>query len=83
LPDEEIRQQEKKTLRGNDMQELEDSYNQSSSENYDVEEKVDSEENSVPPKKRKKRGKKAQWLDNHVADMVDVICSNDYFVTKS
>jgi hypothetical protein len=37
LSDEEIRQQEKKTLRGNDKQELEDSYNKSSSENYDVE----------------------------------------------
>ena len=40
----------------------------------------ENEENLVPPKKKKKRpGRKAQWHDSHVADMVDVICSNDNF----
>jgi len=36
-----------------------------------------------PPKKKKKRGRKAQWLDNHVVDMIDVICSDDFFARKS
>ena len=30
-------------------------------------------ENLAPPNK-KRRGRKAQWRDCHVADMVDVIC---------
>ena len=38
-------------------------------------------ENLVPPNK-KRRGRKAQWRDCHVADMVDVICSNDNFARK-
>ena len=33
-------------------------------------------ENLVPPNK-KRQGRKAQWQDSHIADMVDVICSND------
>jgi len=43
----------------------------------------ENEENLVPPEKKKKRpGRKAQWHDSHVADMVDVICSNDNFARK-
>jgi len=43
----------------------------------------ENEENLVPPEKKKKRpGRKAQWQDSHVADMVDVICSNDNFARK-
>ena len=38
-------------------------------------------ENLAPPNK-KRRGRKAQWRDCHVADMVDVICSNDNFSRK-
>ena len=38
-------------------------------------------ENLAPPNK-KRRGRKAQWRDCHVADMVDVICSNDNLSRK-
>ena len=38
-------------------------------------------ENLAPPNK-KRRGRKAQWRDCHVADMVDVICSNNNFFRK-
>ena len=38
-------------------------------------------ENLAPPNK-KRRGRKAQWRDCHVADMVDVICSNNNFSRK-
>ena len=33
-------------------------------------------------KNNKRPGRKAQWHDSHVADMVDVICSNDNFARK-
>ena len=33
-------------------------------------------------RKKKRRGRKAQWQDRHVADMVDDICSNDNFARK-
>ena len=47
----------------------------------DIEEEIHSKENVlVTPKK--KRGRKAQWIDSHIADMVDVICSDDYFSRK-
>ena len=53
-------------------------------------EESDSEESSyslsdneiLVPQKKKRRGRKAQWQDIHVADMVDVICSNDNFARK-
>ena len=32
-----------------------------------------------PRRKKKRRGRKAQWQDRHVVDMVDVICSSDNF----
>ena len=35
-----------------------------------------------PRRKKKRRGRKAQWQDRHVADMVDVICSDDNFARK-
>ena len=31
----------------------------------------------------KRAGRKAQWLDNHVTNMIDVICSDEYFKKKS
>ena len=37
-------------------------------------------ENLVPSKKR--RDRRAPWQDSHVANMVDVICSNDNFARK-
>ena len=53
-------------------------------------EESDSEESSyslsdnenLVPQKEKRRGRKAQWQDSHVGDMVDVICSNDNFARK-
>lgn len=53
-------------------------------------EESDSEESSyslsdnenLAPQKKKRRGRKAQWQDRHVADMVDVIFSNDNFPRK-
>jgi len=43
----------------------------------------ENEENLVPPEKKKKRlVRKAQWQDSHVADWVDVKCSNDNFARK-
>ena len=41
----------------------------------------DSDEKSAK-KKHARKGRKAQWLDNHVADMVDVIWSDDHFARK-
>ena len=35
-----------------------------------------------PHRKKKRRGRKVQWQDRHVVDMVDVICSNDNFARK-
>ena len=53
-------------------------------------EESDSEESSyslsdnenLAPQKKKRRGRKAQWQDRHIADMVDVIFSNDKFARK-
>ena len=53
-------------------------------------EESDSEESScslsdnenLAPQKKKRRGSKAQWQDRHVADMADVIFSNDNFPRK-
>ena len=41
-----------------------------------------SDDENLVPQKKKGRGRKAQWQDSHVADMVDVICSNDNFARK-
>ena len=47
----------------------------------EVEEFSPTTSQSKPQSKR--AGRKAQWLDNHVADMIDVICSDEYFKKKS
>ena len=39
-------------------------------------------DNLAPQKKKKRQGRKAQWQDRHVVNMVDVICSNDNFARK-
>ena len=41
-----------------------------------------SEKENLAPQKKKRPGRKAQWQDKHVVDMVDVICSNDNFARK-
>ena len=41
-----------------------------------------SDNENLAPHKKKRRGRKAQWQDRHVVDMVDVICSNDNFARK-
>ena len=38
-----------------------------------------SDNENLAPQKKKRRGRKVQWQDRHVVDMVDVICSNDNF----
>ena len=71
-------EEEKKTLEGNYMPLLQESY---CSSDGDIDEEVQSKENIlVPPKK--KRGRKAQWIEEHAADMVDVIFSDDNFSRK-
>ena len=41
-----------------------------------------SDNENLAPQKKKRWGRKAQWQDRHVADMVDVICSDDNFARK-
>ena len=61
-----------------EMEVLQESYYSSDD---DIEEEIHSKENVLVTLK-KKRSSKAQWIDSHVADMVDVICSDDYFSRK-
>ena len=76
--EEESLSEEEKTLAGNYMQVLQKNY---CSSDDDIDEEVHSKENILVTQK-KKRGRKAQLIESHVADMVDVICSDDYFSRK-
>lgn len=58
------------------------SYAQEESDSEEESSLSDNEKNLVPPKTKEGRGRKAQWQDSHVANMVDVICSNNNFARK-